>query len=368
MSLNIAIAVLRYFPYGGLERNMLAIAQELHTRGHQVHIYTLDWQGDRPSGIKVTLIKATGLTNHARALSFANQFKQLSHEADLRVGFNRLPHLDVCYMADACFKEKVLNGRNYLYRFSPRSRAFLKQESAVAAADSKTQLMFISPHQLNDYQHHYQFTPERYILLPPGIKRDRCMPNDYPARRASLRASYGVPDNEKILLALGSAFHRKGLDRNIRALAKLNDPRIKLWIVGEGDPAKFIALATKLRVDKQIHFWGAKDNVEEFLWMSDLLLHPARSEAAGACLVEAIVAGVPVIATRECGFSHYISRFAMGQEISQSEADNDLASHIYRLLEIEREHWLETAQAAINDESLFSRSIIASNYIESCAG
>ena len=367
MSLHIAIAVLRYFPYGGLERNMLAIAEELQSRGHHVHIYTLNWEGEKPNNISVTLFKSKGFTNHARAMNFANEFSQASQNANIRVGFNRLPNLNVCYVADACFKEKAINGRHFLYRFSPRSRAFLALENAVAARSSKTQLMFISPQQLADYQHHYSLPDARFILLPPGIKRNRCIPDDYTERRASLREQWKIKKDEKILLALGSDFWRKGLDRSIHAVAKRNDAHLKLWVVGEGNPEKFIALAKSLNVESQIQFLGARDNVEEFLWMSDLLLHPARSEAAGACLVEAIVAGLPIIATQECGFSHYVSQFDMGEVITQHESETLLDEKIHHLLSTPREHWLARAKVAAADTSLFSRSTAAADYIETCA-
>ena len=124
MSLYIAIAVLRYFPYGGLERNMLAIAEELQSRGHHVHIYTLSWEGDKPDNIPVTLFKLKGFTNHARAMNFANEFSQASQNADIRVGFNRLPNLDVCYVADACFKEKAINGRHFYIASRPEAAPF----------------------------------------------------------------------------------------------------------------------------------------------------------------------------------------------------------------------------------------------------
>jgi UDP-glucose:(heptosyl)LPS alpha-1,3-glucosyltransferase len=45
---------------------------------------------------------------------------------------------------------------------------------------------------------------------------------------------------------------------------------------------------------------------------ADLLVHPARVEAGGIVIVEAIVNGLPTIATALCGFSSHIRRADAG--------------------------------------------------------
>jgi hypothetical protein len=45
-----------------------------------------------------------------------------------------------------------------------------------------------------------------------------------------------------------------------------------------------------------------------FLLGADLLIHPAYNENTGTVLLEALVAGLPVLTTAVCGYAHYIAR------------------------------------------------------------
>ena len=53
-------------------------------------------------------------------------------------------------------------------------------------------------------------------------------------------------------------------------------------------------------------FPGGMDNLEELYYAADLLLHPARNEAAGTVLVEALCCNLPVLTTNLCGYAEYI--------------------------------------------------------------
>jgi len=114
-------------------------------------------------------------------------------------------------------------------------------------------------------------------------------------------------------LVVGSGFRVKGLDRAIRSLSELDDAtraHTRLVVVGQNRPTEFAMLARKLGVSERVHFLGGRHDVFDWLLASDLLVHPARSEAAGMILLEALTAGLPVLATDVCGyaFPHSTSR------------------------------------------------------------
>src|SRR5690606_1673556 len=133
LAMTFAFLIYRYFPFGGQQRNMLAMAQEAHRRGHRVTVLCHHWQGDRPAGIEVVEVPVSGWTNHSRTQAFARAAAQIlaRRQVDLRVGFIKLPELDVYYAADPCFAEKALCQRGWLYRLAPRTRAYLALERAV---------------------------------------------------------------------------------------------------------------------------------------------------------------------------------------------------------------------------------------------
>lgn len=78
-------------------------------------------------------------------------------------------------------------------------------------------------------------------------------------------------------------------------LNKLNQ-RVKCIFLGDGTLRKEVEQRSKkLNIYNQCQFLGIVDNVEEFLWESDVYVHTALSEALGLTLLEAMVAGLPVV-------------------------------------------------------------------------
>lgn len=372
--MKLAFALFHYFPYGGLERDMLAMAKTCAARGHQVSIYTREWKGEKPVGISVVEISTAALTNHGRAKEFAQKLQtRLQQESSLQptdvvIGFNKMPGLDVYFAADVCFAQKAYAERNWFYRLGARCRSYLALEKAVFSLDSKTEILIISPAQIPPFQHYYQTPAERLHLLPPGIRRDRMMPVDYAERRAALRQQYGLADTDFLMLMVGSDFRRKGVARSIQALAKLPPKlrkRARLWVAGLDNPEKSIGLAKKLGVEDKLVMLGARDDVAQLMWAADLFLHPAHSEAAGAVLLEAMIAGLPVITTDVCGYAYFVSQQNMGVVLDSAAADTILAETIEQVVQTEPEIWRERGRQFSERENIFSMTEYAAQIIES---
>ena len=71
------------------------------------------------------------------------------------------------------------------------------------------------------FDHYYQTQEDRIQFLPPGISRDRVVPDDVAQRRLVKRANLGLHDDQKMLLMVGSGFVKKGLGRAIFAVWRL---------------------------------------------------------------------------------------------------------------------------------------------------
>ena len=365
--MKLAFAVFRYFPYGGLERDMLALAQLMRERGHDVTIYTGSWEGPS-TDVPVVLLPVRAMTNHGRNAAFVKRFQaEMSADVDAVVGFNKMPGLDFYYAADVCFAEKAYVERGWLYRCTPRARSSLAMEAGVFGHDAKTQILMISQSQIGVYQRYYATEDARFHLLPPGIRRNRIMPDDYSQRRGQLREQYGLKPDERLLMMVGSDFRRKGLDRAIHALAALPQAeriRYRLWVAGQDKAQPFEQLARTLGVSEQVSILGGRDDVSELLWAADLLLHPAYSENTGTALLEGMVAGLPVIATATCGYAHYIDDYAMGEVLPDQAGADFFAGAIQRVLQVDREEWVRRARHMIEHADIFSMTLRAAELIE----
>ncbi len=335
--MKLAFCLFRYFPFGGLQKDMRRIAEAAVQAGHSVHIFCGSWEGERPDGIAVTEVPASGWANHRRDARLAQALVATARaqRPHLLVGFNRMPGLDVYYAADSCFAAKLYEGRAWWLRLLPRYRHHLAAEAAVFAPPARVDVLMISPPQVAVFQQYYHTPAERLHLLPPGISRDRVANGDALLRRAAFRRHWGLADSERVVLLVGSGFRTKGLDRAIRALASLPEgirQGTRLWVVGQDDPRAFQRLAARLQVGERVRFFGGRSDVPEFLLGADLLIHPAYRENTGTVLLEAMVAGLPVLTTAVCGYAPYVGAYGMGEVLPEPFRQQALDEALLRQL------------------------------------
>jgi len=262
-----------------------------------------------PDGFDVRRAPVKAWSSHRRNVKFSAWLAAALQREPVAgvVGFNKMPGLDVYYAADGCFAARP---RHRLQRLSGRDRHFGAYEAAVFGPQSSTQILMISPLQWPLFIQHYGTSPERMTMLPPGIAPDRRAPVNAAQIRAGLRQEFALAEDDLLLLQIGSGFKTKGLDRSLHALAALAPAlksRTQLIAIGEDNPAAFTALAKRLGLSAQVRILKGRSDIPRFLLGADLLIHPARHENTGTVLLEALVAGLPVVTTDVCGYAHYIA-------------------------------------------------------------
>ena len=320
-SKTLAFCLYKYFPFGGLQRDFMRIALACQARGYLIRVYALTWEGGLPEGFDLRLIQVKALSNHTRYERYNCQL-----QADLQtspvtavIGFNKMPGLDVYYAADPCYEAKAREQRGLWYRLSPRYKHFYRYEKAVFDEHAKTEVLMIAAQQKPLFQQYYRTPDQRLHMLPPGISRDRMAPVDAARIRAAFRAEFGLSDEDHLLLMIGSGFKTKGVDRSIKALAQLPDSlrqSTHLFVIGQDNPQAFIDLAHRLSVADNFRILSGRDDVPRFLLGADLLVHPAYNENTGTVLLEAVVAGLPVLVNDVCGYAHYVADAQAGRVMS----------------------------------------------------
>jgi UDP-glucose:(heptosyl)LPS alpha-1,3-glucosyltransferase len=88
-------------------------------------------------------------------------------------------------------------------------------------------------------------------------------------------------------------------------------------VAGQGKAAPLLVLARRLGVAERLLMLGGRDDVPRLLLAADLLVHPARTENTGQAILEAIVAGLPVLASGVCGFAPHIERARAGRVLPE---------------------------------------------------
>ena len=382
--MKLAFCIFKYFPYGGVARDLAGIAEECIRRGHSVRAYAIRWEGDPPGGVEKIDVPARGMTNPARYRRFARWVGEHLQRSpvDLVVGFNKMPGLDVYLAGDSCYEEKARHQRGWHYRLLPRYRHFSGFERAVFDGDRPVKVLTVAAAQQPTFKRYYGTPDERFFPLPPGVEPSAGEREGLAPRKKEpgggpsgedgdapgwLRREFDLPETGHVLLFVGSGFATKGLDRAIRALSDLrrNGADAVLLVVGDDNSRSFERLASRLGVGGSLRFAGGRGDVPRILKGADALVLPAYNEAAGVVILEALAAGLPVLCTDVCGFAPYVAEADAGI-VSSLPFDQDRFNREVRevLTSPRRAAWRENGRRLAASGSLGGRAEVACDLIE----
>jgi UDP-glucose:(heptosyl)LPS alpha-1,3-glucosyltransferase len=370
--MKIAFCLFKYFPFGGQQRNFLKIAKTCISRGHQVDVYVTSWQNDVPEGLNVVILPVNGVTNHKRRESLAQKFNHVLSNTpyDAAVGFIKMPGLDVYYAADPCYAAKAQE-KSIFYRLTGHCRSYMRLEKAVFDQNSATEILLLSEREKSVFKKFYDTPDHRFHLLPPGISKDCLSPANADQIRTKLRRELRAGPQTRVVLLVGSGFKTKGVDRAIRATAAL-PPSLRsqplLLVVGQGKALPFRWLAWRLGVADRVLFFQGREDILRFYLAADLLLHPAYLENTGTVLIEAMAAGLPVLATGVCGYSNHVERAVAGLIVPLPFEQDVLDQYLVNMLTSDKKsQWQQNGKEYVARTDVFSRAEKAADIIEKVA-
>ncbi|WDP90766.1 MAG: glycosyltransferase [Desulfobacter sp.] len=97
---------------------------------------------------------------------------------------------------------------------------------------------------------------------------------------------------------IGQLIPRKGIDILLRAVSELKEIPWRLAIVGSGEQKEYLCkLSEDLGISSQVRFFGFRDDRLSFLKGFDVFILPSRLEGIPRCLMEAMAAKVPIVAS-----------------------------------------------------------------------
>ncbi len=153
-----------------------------------------------------------------------------------------------------------------------------------------------------------------------------------PEKRNETRAQIGLAPSDVALVTTSRLVHKNAVDIVIRSLALLPS-HVHFVVYGIGpDEEALKALAEKLGVASRTHFAGQIGHVEMPLALKacDIFIRPSRSEGMGNSFIEAMAAGLPVVATQEGGIADFLfdAKRNPGEETTGWVVDKDSPEQI----------------------------------------
>jgi len=133
----------------------------------------------------------------------------------------------------------------------------------------------------------------RIVTIPNGAR----LPS---VERSSLRDELRLAADDQLAVAVGNLYPVKGHGYLLEALALLRTrlPRLHVAIAGRGELSDpLLAEARRLQVTQRFHLLGLRSDIGNVLAASDVFVLPSLSEGVPLALLEAMLAGKPIVAT-----------------------------------------------------------------------
>ncbi len=149
-----------------------------------------------------------------------------------------------------------------------------------------------------------------------------------------VRARYGIPPQAPLLVSVSRLAPEKSVDLVLRAFQQVAEPcGAYLLIVGDGPSAGDLRrLAGDLGITGRVRFTGALPHAAalEAMVAGDLFVFASQTETQGVVLVEAMAAGLPVVAVARAGAAEVVRDGEGGMLVEP--APEALAAVVRRLL------------------------------------
>jgi glycosyltransferase involved in cell wall biosynthesis len=132
-----------------------------------------------------------------------------------------------------------------------------------------------------------------------GNGRDPARFRPDPEARRCVRAALDVPESAVVVLAVSRLVWHKGYPELAKAMASV--PGAELWVAGERLASDrgpdMVALLRAAGLDHRLRLLGYRDDVPHLMAAADIFVLPSRFEGLPMSVIEAMLAGLPVIAT-----------------------------------------------------------------------
>ncbi len=173
-----------------------------------------------------------------------------------------------------------------------------------------------------DYMFAQKHMHAKEIQYVPGVGLDTNYDTKNAAERVAKRKEMGVPEDGTILLSVGEVNENKNHILIVKALAEMQNSDVHYCIAGKGDKQEELEkLAEESGILEQLHFLGYRTDIMELLGASDIFCFPSFREGLPVSVMEAMVAGLPCVATKIRGNTDLIENGRNGILVSPSDVN-----------------------------------------------
>ena len=333
--MKIALLVKRFTLSGGKERYVVELARSLRDLGHSVDVFAC--KADHH------LLEGMGFYQVPIHLKFSSVLNTFSFVRETEKMLQKYSY-DIVHSHERNYTQKILTLHSFSYLDGMEKYSFLSRIDQKYLSLRSGLYLWLERRQMNtpwlvsvseevskDVKKHYNRSGN-IVTIPPGVDLTLFNPEIIGRLRDQVRSEKKLAEDELVVLFVGSAFQRKGLDRLIPAI----DKGMSLFVVGKGDRlAKYKRLIKRYGLERKVSFEGIINDVRKYYALADVVVLPSRSEAFGMSILEGMACGLPVIVSSNSGIADLINHnengFVMYEDSDISVLLNLLRSQKERL-------------------------------------
>jgi len=336
--LRIAFVRRGYSPSGGAEAYLKRLAQGIVDLGHTAQLVaTDDWPANEWSFGSVTRVKASS------AIGFADELEELRPQIpyDVLMSLERVGRCDVYRAGDGVHQAWLNRRRKFempLQRFvrgiNRKHQDILQLEEALLAKGGAGRVIANSEMVRKEMIDLYRYPADKIDIVRNGVPLDRFRFD--PALREKSSNDLKLKPDDIALLFAGSGWERKGLRFAIEAFELCRDRKLRLLVAGCGDARSY--RPRRFFTKEPVRFLGEVADLRPIYAAADVFILPSIYDPFSNACLEALASGLPVITTRDNGFSEIIENGVQGSIV-------DLANNVSALRDAIR-FWSDESRRA----------------------
>jgi len=318
--MRIALVHMRSAQVGGTESFLNQLSAHLCDRGHEVSIVCRSHQAAPHPKVRFVVLRSLVPFASWRVLAFARDVDRHVAKADydLVVGLGRTWSHDVIRMSGGCHATYLDHAHSYthtgwrhwLSQLSIKHRIILDIEARALAPGAYRRVIVNSSFVRRDVIERYGVDEKAVHVIRNAVDLEHYHPRHRDGAGLELRKSLGFDGAGPVILFLGTAFGRKGLDILLEAFSGLRRviPSARLMVVGrDANLSRWQHQAAKLGLGDSACFLGPRADTEACYGAADLYVLPSRYDSFAYTVLEAMASGVPVVVSDAAGAADVVS-------------------------------------------------------------
>ena len=357
--MRIALLMKRYsLLRGGGEYDLVRLSGSLADRGHDVHLFVNDVEGEADPRLTLHRVPMVRAWSPLKIWTYARNAPRVVRSTGLR--FDVVHAMTQTWPSDIYWNGGGLQvnwlrarygpGALVRARLHPRHAANLAVEERLFRPGNYRFVVCLSKMERGEILGRYRVPEDRFRVIPNGVDPERFCIGARRLYRDAVRAELDLGAEERMVLFVGTDGLRKGLPQLLAGLGAMDPPFAgRLVVAGNDPPSRWQPDVDRNGLSERVRFHGREARVERLYAAADLTVLASLFDGYGNVIPEAMACGCPVLTARSVGAADFVQEGKTGWILEDCRDTPAYAARLHTaLVEADLETMGEAAAEAVS--------------------